>query len=279
MVKAKQIGTLLYAAIAAMFLTISLSTGCSNKASISQPAEGKKKPAELNIAAAISLKDTLERLAAGFEKRENNVKIVFNFASSGDLMAQIEQGAPADIFISAGKKQMDSLEQKGIIDINSRFNLIGNDLVVVVPRTSKLSISKIEDLASASGVEKIAIGEPGVVPAGQYAKESLGTANVWSTIQDKLVMTKDVRQALNYVETGNIDAGLVYKSDAASSRGVKIALVVPDSYHKLIVYPAAVINTSHQKRLAAGFADYLKSGVALETFKNFGFKPITEKTE
>lgn len=278
MAKEKWIGTSLYAVITAMFLTIPLSAGCSSKVSISQPTEAKKKPPELNIAAAISLKDTLKELAAGFEKKEN-VKIVFNFASSGDLMTQIEQGAPADIFISAGKNQMDSLEQEGIIDKNSRFNLISNDLVVIVPKTSRLSIPKIEDLASASGVEKIAIGEPGVVPAGRYTKESLETADIWATVQDKLVMTKDVRQALNYVETGNIDAGFVYKSDAASTTGVKIALVVPDSYHKLIVYPAAIVNVSHQKRLAAKFEDYLKSDMALDKFEASGFKPVVKKTE
>lgn len=227
--------------------------------------------AELNVSAAASLEKALKKLAAGFEQKEN-AKLVFNLASSGDLQAQIEQGAPADIFISAANKQMDALEEKGLIDSASRSNLLGNELVLIVPEASNISINKLEDLAQSKDIERIAMGDPDTVPAGKYAKESLEKMKVWEAVQAKIIPGKDVRQILSYIETGNTDIGFIFRSDAESSNEAKIIYSVPSNYHKPIVYPGAVLKDAEQPDLAAKFLKYLKSDEAQQVFKEFGFK-------
>lgn len=228
---------------------------------------------ELNVLAAASLKDSLLRLAAGFEEREN-VKIIFSFASSGDLQTQIEQGAPADVFISAGKKQMDALEHRKLIDVDSRLNILSNDLVIVAPETSRVTLNEVEDLMSAEDIERVAIGTPETTPAGYYSKEALSAANAWVSIQPKLVMAKDVHQILSYVETGNVDAGFVYRSDAKLAKRVKRLLTVPDTYHGPIVYPIAVLREAHNPNLGARYAHYLTEVESSKVFKSSGFQPI-----
>ncbi len=251
------------------------SGGKSSPASANQENLQKANtPVGLTVSAAVSLKDALEKIAPSFEKKEN-AKLFFNFGSSGDLQTQVEQGAPVDIFISAGKKQIDALAQEGLIKKKSCFNWLGNDLVVVVPKTSKMHIAKLADLTT-SNLNKIAIGEPESVPAGQYSKETLEKAGIWLALQPKIVMAEDVRQVLGYVETGNVDAGFVYSSDAAISQGVKIILRVPDNYHKPIVYPVAMIASSRQAKIAAKFEDYLKSPEVLKVLGEFGFKIIAK---
>lgn len=193
-----------------------LSAGCGAKQT--PPAT---QPVELNISAAVSLKDALSEIQKNYQAKAPNVKLVYNLGASGSLQQQIEQGAPADIFISAAPKQMNDLEVKNLVNKATRKNLVENKLVLIVPQNSTLDISKFEDITK-PGVQKFAIGEPVVVPAGQYAQQVLQKLGLWDKVKDKAVQAKDVRTVLAYVETGNVEAGIVYKTDAASSTKVKL---------------------------------------------------------
>lgn len=223
---------------------------------------------DLLVSAAASLQDVAEELKDIFEKKHANVVITYNFASSGALQKQIEEGAPADLFISAGKSQMDALAEKGLLLENSRKDLLGNELVLIAGKDS--NITGFEDLTG-SAVDKIAVGEPSSVPVGQYSKETLTAMNLWEQLEPKMVLAKDVRQVLTYVESGNVEAGLVYRTDAMISKDVKIVAAAPAGSSKPIVYPMAVIKeTKHQKE-AEEFADFLQSSEAGAAFEKYGF--------
>ncbi len=247
---------------------LALLTGCgANSQSGSQT-----QPKEIYISAAASLKTALTQLANSYEQEHKDVKLRFNYGASGDLAQQIQQGAPVDLFISAGKAEMDRLEQKNLLQPGTRLDLLSNQLVLIVGKDNN-SVTSLQDLTKA-GILKVAIGSPQSVPAGKYAQDSLTSLNLWSTLQPKLVYGKDVTQVLTYVETGNADAGLVYRSDAKLSKQVKVACAVPDSAHKPIVYPAAVIAASQQKSHAGDFLKYLQSSGAQEVFASYGFKTL-----
>ena len=246
-------------------------TACSKPAEPAEPVKPAE-PIELNISAAASLKDALMEMQPEYEK-SNNVKLILNFAASGTLQKQIEEGAPSDVFISAGKKQVDALEEKGLIVKESRKDLLGNSLVLIVAEEAKDKILKIEDIGKAE-TGKISIGAPESVPAGSYAKESLESLNMWKDIEPKLVLAKDVRQVLTYVETGEVDAGIVYSSDAALLKKGAIVGAFPADSHKPILYPAALINESKQKEAAKNFLDFLSSDKAAEAFSKYGFEVL-----
>lgn len=264
-----------------LFITMIPLSGCSGTPSSKRETVKQVKvaeleqvePIELYVSAAMSLKDALQKPTKSFEAKEN-ARIIYNFASSGDLQVQIERGAPADVFISAGEKQMDALEHKKLIDVDSRINMLSNRLVIIVPGTSALRIEKIEDIANARGIKRIAVGNPDMMPAGKYAKEALESAYVWSAIQPKIIPAKDVRQILNYVETGNVDTGLLYLSDAKTAKNAIVALIIPESYHSKIMYPAAVLSTAEQPEIARRFIKYLKGKESANIFKEYGFKPL-----
>jgi molybdate transport system substrate-binding protein len=222
----------------------------------------------LNVSAAMSLKDVMLDMGEAYHKANPGVEVVFNFASSGTLQHQIEQGAPVDLFLSAGEKQVDVLYEKGLVKEPLTFAV--NRLVLVVPPTNSETPVSLQALAG-NQYEKIAIGEPDSVPAGKYAQESLEKAGIWGEIQPKLVLAKDVRQVLTYVATGNADAGLVYKTDALASGQVSTALLVPAEFHAPIVYPAAVTKNATRPKEAARFLDFLMSGEARAIFQRYGF--------
>ena len=228
---------------------------------------------ELNISAAVSLKDALTEIQKNYQFKVPNVKLVFNLGASGSLQQQIEQGAPADIFISAAPKQMNDLEAKNLANKATRKNLVENTLVLIVPQNSTLGLDKFEDITK-PGVEKIAIGEPAVVPAGQYAQQVLQKLGLWDRVKDKAVQAKDVRTVLAYVETGNVEAGIVYKTDAASSPKVKIAATAPEGSHEPILYPVAILSGTKQQQAANDFLAYLTSPESKAVFEKYGFKPI-----
>ncbi len=251
-------------------LVLALLTGCgANSQSGNQP-----QPKEIYISAAASLKSALTQLANTYEQQHKDVKLRFNYGASGDLAQQIQQGAPVDLFISAGKAEMDRLEQKNLLQTGTRLDLLSNELVLIVGKDNN-SVSSVQDLTKA-GIIKVAIGSPQSVPAGKYAQESLTSLNLWNPLQSKLVYGKDVTQVLTYVETGNADAGLVYGSDAKLSKQVKVAYSIPDSAHKPIVYPAAVIAASQQKSAAGDFLKYLQSSEAQAVFTGYGFKTLSK---
>lgn len=247
-----------------------LVVGCSqtttlNSASNSSPTA----QTTLTISAAASLKDSLEALKPIYTKEKPTVNLVYNFGSSGALQQQIEQGAKVDMFISAAKKQMDALEKKDFLVDGTRKNLLSNQMVLITPQNST-AVSNIQDLTSPR-VKKIALGEPKSVPAGQYAQQILTSLKIADKIKSKVVYAKDVRQALNFVESGNADAGLVYLSDAKSTSKVKVVTTASANTHSPIVYPIAVLKSSKNVDAAKDFAQFLSSNEAKSIFEKQGF--------
>ncbi len=223
----------------------------------------------LLVSAAASLKEALEEIKPLYQQSKVNVKINYNFGSSGALQQQIEQGAPADIFISAAKKQVDALEQKGLLVAGTRNIIAKNKLVLVVPKNA-VGITSFYSLKDAK-VKKIAIGEPRSVPAGQYAQQVLEKLKIWGEIKSKLVFANNVRQVLASVESGNADAGLVYITDAKISDQVKVVVTADEKYHSPIIYPLAVIKRSKNVDTAKEFSQFLSSNQARSVFKKYGF--------
>ncbi len=223
----------------------------------------------LTISAAISLKAALEEIKTLYQTEEPKIQISYNFGSSGALQQQIEQGAPVDLFISASTKQMDALQSKNLLVTGARRNLLTNQLVLITPKEDK-TINKIEDLTKPN-VTKIAIGEPRSVPAGQYAEQVLKYSKILEAVQPKLILAKDVRQVLTYVETDNVNAGLVYFTDAKQSTKVRIAVKISPQAHQPIIYPVAVIKDSKNLQAAKDFLEFLSSERAKTIFKKYGF--------
>jgi molybdate transport system substrate-binding protein len=245
-----------------------ITAGCSGKSE--KAPDQAAQTVELNVSAAVSLKDALTEIQKQYEVKNPNVKILYNLGASGSLQKQIEQGAPADLFISAAPKQMDELDAKNLINKVTRKNLVENELVLVIPVNSTLDINQFNDLVKPT-VGKVSIGEPSVVPAGQYAQEVLRKLNIWDKVSGKAVLAKDVRTVLTYVETGNVEAGIVYKTDAASSTKVKIAAIAPEGTHQPIVYPAAVLTSGKQQKAAEDFFAYLMNPESKAIFEKYGF--------
>ncbi|GAB1542034.1 molybdate ABC transporter substrate-binding protein [Scytonema sp. NUACC21] len=223
----------------------------------------------LLVSAAASLKEALEEIKSVYQQAKPNVNLSYNFGASGALQQQIEQGAPADIFISAAKRQMDALEQKGLLLAGTRSNLANNRLVLVVPNNST-GITSLYSLTD-SKVKKISIGEPRSVPAGQYADQVLKKLNIYDKVKPKLVLANNVRQVLATVESGNADAGMVYATDAKISNKVKVAVITDDKYHSPIVYPLAVLKRSKNPDAAKEFVQFLSGDQAKTVLRKYGF--------
>ena len=224
----------------------------------------------INIAAASSLTDAIKELDALYIQSNPGVTLTPNFASSGTLQKQIEQGAPADIFISAGAAQMDTLAKENLIVATSRKNLLNNILVMIVPNDSKLGLMVIKDLASPK-VIKIAVGDPKSVPAGTYAQLAFDELGITAIVTPKYVMGADVKSVLSYVESGNVDAGLVYLTDAKTSSKVCIVDYAPADFNAQIVYPAAVVSASKVQDAATKYENFLFSDQAKAVFLKWGF--------
>ena len=225
--------------------------------------------ADLHVFAAASLTECLKDIAAGYEKKSGD-RIVFNFAASSLLARQIEEGAPADIFFSADEAKMDGLQAKGLILKETRKSRLSNSLVIVVAADKGAAILNPNDLATTK-VKHLAIAEPRTVPAGIYAKEYLQKQNLWAGVEAKVVPTENVRAALAAVEAGNAEAGIVYKTDAALSRKVKIACEVPADQSPAISYPMAMVKETKHAEAAKKFLQHLESEAANNVFERFGF--------
>src|SRR6266853_62632 len=192
---------------------------------------------DVTLSVAVSLKDATEELGRGFMAAHPGVTLRYNFGASGDLQKQIEAGAPVDVFLSAAQRQMDELEKQSLIVSASRRAFARNALVVIKPADSRVDITKPVDLLEAR-VGRIVIGSPRSVPAGQYAEESLRALGLWDRLQPKVVFSENVRQALDYVAHGEVDAGFVYTTDAATrAQGVKEAFRPPDDSYRPIAGP------------------------------------------
>jgi molybdate transport system substrate-binding protein len=225
--------------------------------------------AELRVSAAASLSDVLQEIGPAYEKQSGDV-IVFNFGASSALARQIQEGAPADLFLSADELKMNQLQQRGLVVRKSRRSILSNTLVIIVPRDSRIEITSPADLMKPA-IRNIAVAEPQTVPAGIYAKEYLRKLRVWDRIKFKIVPTENVRAALAAVESQNAETGIVYKTDALSSRVVRIAYEVPAAVEPDISYPAAVLADSKQQAAAQRFLDYLQSPPAQALFRKYGF--------
>ena len=227
---------------------------------------------ELVIFGAMSLTDALTEVCQRFGEAQN-VKVYCNFASSSTLQRQIEKGAPADVFIAASPKQIDALQQKGLINGSSRRAILNNRLVLIAPVDSSLSIADVRMLTQDS-IRRIAIGEPNSVPAGIYGKEALTHLGVWTAVQPKLIPSADVRSALAYVESGEVDVGIVYQTDAGLTQKIRVIYQFPDSSHSPIVYPAAVLRNAGHKDRAQAFLEYLQTAEITAIFEKYGFSVV-----
>jgi molybdate transport system substrate-binding protein len=232
---------------------------------------------ELTISAAASLTDALQEIGKSFMARHPEHHLYFNFAASGPLMRQIEQGAPVDLFISASPNEMNDLESKGLLMDKTRKDLMTNEVVLVIPARSPLPVKSFHDLEDPS-IKKIAIGDPEFVPCGRYTKEILENLKLWDKLKFKLIFGEDVRQVLEYVSRGEVDAGVVFETDAAIKPGkVKVVAVSPENSHKPIVYPAAVIKGTKDPELAIKFIDFMESPGEIAIFKKYHFKPLKKE--
>ncbi len=231
---------------------------------------------EITVSAAASLKNAFDEISRLYESR-TGTKVVFNYGASGVLQKQIENAAPVDVFASAGARQMDALERAGLILPETRRDFARNTLVLIVPHDAAFvpdSLTQLND----SRLQRLAIGNPKTVPAGQYAQQSLVKLGLWPQLASRLVLAEDVRQVLDYVARGEADAGLVYASDVALMRdAVRVVASAPEDSHDPILYPIAVIKDSRQKESAQRFVEFVLSPEGQAILQHKGFQGVSEK--
>mgnify|MGYP002619094742 CR=1 FL=1 len=252
------------ATVVIMALSMMLLAGCG-----SDSKDDADKP-EVTVLAAASLTDALDEIIEEYEK-DADCTITPSYAGSGDLVQQIEGGAPCDIFISASKANMDQLEDGDYIDKDTRKDLLANSLTLIATSENKDTVTM--DTLTTDAVGSIAIGEPTTVPAGKYASQVFDNMGITDQISGKIVEAKDVRAVLTYVKEGNADCGFVYKTDALTmdeSKGVVVEDIKED-LHDPIVYPAAIMKDAPQAESAADFYDFLQSDFAKKVFEKYGF--------
>lgn len=230
-------------------------------------------PVEITVSAAASLTDALHTIQTEFEVAHQSIRVRFNFGSSGALQQQIAQGAPVDLFIAAGPEPMKALIEAGLVEASAVRNLASNQVVLIRGQSAADTVKGWEDLASPH-VRRIALGNPAHVPAGQYAQAVLEHLGLWDAVQPRLVFGEDVRQVLNFVASGEADAGIVYRTDAAGSPEVIVLAEAPEGSHPPVLYPMAVLEESPRKAQALAFADYLLSPAGVEILRQHGFGPV-----
>ncbi|WP_134705175.1 molybdate ABC transporter substrate-binding protein [Ammoniphilus sp. YIM 78166] len=245
------------------FILLMFTIACSTQ------QQGQK--VELMVSSAASLTDALHELKPLFEEQHPHISLVINFGSSGKLAKQIEQGAPSDVFLSASKKDMDTLEAGDFIRKETRADFSKNKLVLITNLDKPMEASSFESIP-VDQIQHMAIGEPDTVPAGRYAKEALERIGLWPALQGKLVLGSDVRQVLTYVSSGNADLGVVYASDAVTTPKIKILAEANSDWHQPIVYPGAVITASSHQEEAQAFMTFLLGKQGRETLVKYGFE-------
>lgn len=228
-------------------------------------------PVELTVYAASSLRDVLQELAPTVE-RATGTRLVFNLGASNDLARQIVAANKADLFFSADEAWMDRVAAAGLVDAGSRRAPLANRLVVVVPADSQLQISAARDLASPA-IRRLALGNPEAVPAGRYARAWLESQGQWTAVAERVIPALDVRAALAAVESAAVDAGIVYRTDAAQSRRVRVAYLVPEGEGPRITYALAALAPRPHHEAARAVAAWLCGPEAAAVFERFGFLP------
>jgi molybdate transport system substrate-binding protein len=225
--------------------------------------------ADLTVSAAASLTNAFKELGPAFEAQNPGTTVVFNFAASDALLAQIAKGAPADVFASADQEAMDRADAQKLLAAGSRRNFVGNSLVMIVPSDSALGLKAPADLQRPE-VKRVAIGNPASVPVGRYTKGSLEAAKLWAAVEPKAVMAQSVRQALDYVARGEVEAGFVYSTDAAIMKDkVKVVAMVPTKTS--ITYPVAAVNASPNPDAARKFLDFVLTPASQAVLARYGF--------
>jgi molybdate transport system substrate-binding protein len=223
--------------------------------------------AEITVFAAASLTDALEEISANFQAQTGN-RVTYNFGGSGALERQIEHDAAADVFVSADEAKVDDLEKKGLLLAETRRSFLSNTLVVITRADYDRPLKSAADLASA---DRIALADPASVPAGIYARQYLEKAGLWKNLEPKIVPAENVRAAMAAVESGNADAAIVYKTDAALAKKAKVALEIPVADGPKISYALAVLKSAPQLESAKQFAEFLTSEKSQAVFKKYGF--------
>lgn len=255
--KMKKVITLLLCVFCLAFFL----TGCGNNVAA--------KESTITVAAAASLKNCMdEKLIPMFKEKYPGIKVQATYDSSGKLQSQIEEGASIDVFMSAAMKQMDELYKKDLIDKDSIVKLLENKIVLIVPVSNEKGISTFQDILRA---DKIAVGDPASVPAGQYAKEVLTNLKVWEDVSKKASLGTNVTEVLNWVAEGSADAGIVYSTDAASNKKVKITAEAPEGTVSKVIYPAGIVKASKYKDSSKKFIEFLQSNEAEKVFESYGF--------
>lgn len=230
-------------------------------------------PAEIHVSAAASLTDCMNELKQMYESEHQGVAITCNYASSGALQQQIEQGAPADLFFSAGKKQMTALQDKQLMAEDTVSDMLENKVVLITPKEGGQTLADFQALKEDS-VKKIAVGDAASVPVGQYTEEIFEHLHLQDVLKDKLVSMSDVRAVLSAVETGNADAGIVYETDAKISEKVQICCQAPSGSHAQVIYPIGLTVEGAKSQAAQDFLAFLKSEPAQQIFIQYGFTPV-----
>jgi len=224
---------------------------------------------EIFVSAAASLTNAFTDIGQEFERGHPDTKVLFNFGGSGQLLQQIAKGAPVDVFASADQETMDRAEREGLSEPESRVDFVRNALVVVVLRDTGRSLNSLRELTG-NEFAHVATGNPDSVPVGRYSKAALQASGVWDALQEKIVYTQNVRQSLDYVARGEVDAAFVYRTDAAVLPGkVRIALEVPTATP--ILYPIALVKGSGGKSEAKEFVGFVRSGAAQKILQKYGF--------
>ncbi|NET28502.1 molybdate ABC transporter substrate-binding protein [Okeania sp. SIO1I7] len=269
--KKNRILVLICMAILSCLLTISCSQTRDNSSS-----DLTASTINLTVSAATSLKDAMEEIEPIYEQKNTNTSLTLNLSSSGSLRQQIEQGAPVDLFISASPSHINILQEKGLIIDESRRDLLKNQMVLIVPTENTAAVNTFQDLTKDT-IQNISIGEPESSPAGKYAQEVLTSLGIYQTVEPKIVFAKNVRQVLNYVATGNVDAGIVYRTDTNASNAVNIVANAPDDSHTPVVYPIAVIKDSKNIEAVKQLEEFMFTPEAKAVFEKYGFITLEKR--
>ena len=226
---------------------------------------------EITVSAAISLKNAFEEIGKVYES-QSGTKCIFNFGASGDLLIQIAGGAPVDVFASAAQKEMDEAAKQGLIITDTRADFAANNVVLIVPSGARTALTSFEGLGAAE-IKKIAVGNPKTVPAGRYAEEVFNYYKILPSLKDKFIYSENVRAALDYVARGEVDAGVVYTTDAATrSNEIKIVATAPEGSHKPVAYPIAVVKATKNAAEAKAFIALVLSPEGQKILQKYGFK-------
>jgi molybdate transport system substrate-binding protein len=234
---------------------------------VAAPAAG----ADLIVSAASSLTNAFTDIGKAYEKGHAGTRVVFNFASSGQLLQQISRGAPVDVFASADEETMDKAAQQNLVVASTRADFCGNRLVLVAPGDFRPAVTRLEDL-SGGAVRRIAIGDPATVPAGRYAKAALEAAGLYDALEPKLIRTQNVRQGLDYAARGEVEAAFVYSTDASQMPG-RVRTLMEVETTQPVTYPIAAVKGNGKETLAARFVEFVRGPEGQEILKKYGFLP------